>query len=274
MSTPTKQLPDEHIPQIGLGTYQLKNNAAKQSMRAALRAGYKHIDTAEIYDNQEAIGDALNDADTSRDDIFITSKVWRDHFTHEQILTSTDETLRELQTDYLDLLLIHWPKEGADYDAMFRAFKKLVDAGTVKNIGVSNFTTEHLKRVIPVARDAGVSIAVNQVEFHPYLYQDDLLAFCEDNDIQLEAYAPIAKGRVADDTTLGDIADNYDKTPVQVALRWAVQHGVVSIPRSSDHDHIEENIDVFDFELSERDMQRINNLDEGMRLYNPPFAEF
>ena len=270
--TPTRTLPNGHIPQIGLGTYQLQGDDAKQSVHAALQSGYEHIDTAEIYDNQPAIGAAITDED--RDDLFITSKTWRNHYTHEQVLTSTDKTLQELDTAYLDLLLIHWPKDGTDYEAILRAFKKLVDAGTVKNIGVSNFTIKHLKQIIPVADRVGIDIAINQVEFHPYLCQDDLLDFCEANNIQLEAYAPIAKGRVADDETLGEIADNHDKTPVQVALRWALQHDVVAIPRSSSHDHIDENIQVFDFELNEREMQRINNPARGLRLYDPPFSEF
>ena len=266
------ELSNGSIPKIGFGTYQLQGDTCEASVQAALNGGYEHIDTAEIYDNQSEIGEVLSDVD--RDDVFVTSKVWRSHFTFEEVLTSTDQTLRELETEYLDLLLLHWPKDGADYESLFRALGKLVDAETVRNVGVSNFTVNHLKQVLPIAERVGVDIAVNQVEFHPYLYQEELLEFCEEHDVQLEAYAPIAKGEVVGDEELKRIGDNHGKSPVQVALRWALQHDVVAIPRSSNTDHVESNIDVFDFELLEEEMTRINNLDKGMRLYNPPFAEF
>lgn len=267
-----EEISNGSMPSIGLGTYQLRYDTCVDSVEAALDAGYEHIDTAEIYDNQPEIGEVLSDVD--RENVFVTSKVWRSHFTFEQVLTSTDQTLQELQTDYLDLLLLHWPKDGADYESLFRALGELVDAGTVRNVGVSNFTISHLKEVLPIADHVGVDIALNQVEFHPYLYQDELLEFCEEHDVQLEAYAPIAKGDVADDEVLRRIGDDHAKSPVQVALRWALQHGVVAIPRSSNPEHVRSNIDVFDFELSDEEMKRIDNLDEGMRLYHPPFAEF
>lgn len=267
-----KELSTGYIPTVGLGTYQLQGNNCESAVKAALNQGYEHIDTAEIYDNQACIGKALSQ--TNRDKLFVTSKIWRSHFSYEAVLTSTDRTLRELQTDYLDLLLLHWPKRGADYESLFRALKKLVDAGTVRNIGVSNFTIDHLRDVLPVADRVGVDIAVNQVEFHPYLYQEDLLAFCEEHDVQLEGYAPIAKGDVVGDEELSRIGQRYGKSAVQVALRWAIQHGVVVIPRSSSEDHIRSNIDVFNFELSDEEMKRVNNLHRGRRLYDPPFAEF
>lgn len=268
----TRSLPSGDIPSVGLGTYKLQGDVAEQSVATALGAGYDHIDTAEIYGNQPDIGRVIQEYD--RDDLFITSKTWRNHFSHEEVLTSTDQTLQELQTDYLDLLLIHWPDENADYEAMLRALKKLVDAGTVKNVGVSNFTVSHLKTFLPLAEQVGVDIAVNQVEFHPLLYQDDLLSFCQTHGVQLEAYAPLATGRVAESHVLQDIGERHGKTAFHVALRWALQHGAVVIPRSTDPDHIRSNIDVFDFELSSDEVKRINAIDQHERMYNPPFAEF
>lgn len=266
------ELSDGSVPSIGLGTYDLQGRNCKQAVQAALSSGYDHIDTAEIYHNQADIGEVI--ADYEREELFITSKVWRNHHTHKGVLTSTDQTLQELGTEYLDLLLVHWPKSGTDYKAMFRAFKKLVDAGTVRNIGVSNFTISHLKNVLPIAEQVGISIDVNQVEFHPYLYQAELLEFCEEHHVQLEAYAPLANGNVIDEPVLRRVGETYGKSAAQVALRWALEHGTVVIPKSGDKRHIRENQQVHDFSLSDEEMERIDNIGKQTRFYNPPFSEF
>ena len=260
------------IPSIGLGTWQLTGSSLSQAIHSAYHAGYTHIDTAEFYGNEDVIGSSI--VDLPRDSLFITSKVWPDNYSSKDGLRrALSQSLERLNTSYLDLYLLHWPRKGTDYREVFSELKSLVNDGLIKHVGVSNFTVNHLKEILPILNDIGLDIAVNQVEFHPGLYQRELLEFCKDNGILLTAYSPFAHGQLSY-TELESIASSLGVSSFQVALRWLYQHGVVSIPKSADKLHIRANADIFDFSLSEKQMSSIDNLGDSNRVIDPPFAEF
>lgn len=254
------------IPQIGLGTYQMQGDTCTEAVRYALDHGYRHVDTAEFYDNEAAIGDAIED----RDSIFLTSKVWRTNLHHDDVIDACNASLNRLDTEHLDLYLIHWPNESIPMEETFDALEELYEKGKIRAVGVSNFTITHLKEAMG---SSDVPITMNQVEFHPFLYQEELLEFCHDHDIQLTAYAPIARNKVAENEQIQEIAERHGKTPAQVSLRWLLQHGTIAIPKASTEAHIEQNMHVFDFELSDEEMRTLNALPQE-RLIEPGFAEF
>ncbi len=248
------------IPLFGLGTYQSgPGKVTEQAVIWALEAGYHHIDTAMIYRNEESVGAAIKKSGIPRKDIFVTTKLWNsDHDDPESALKAS---LKRLSLDYVDLYLIHWPVQGKRLHA-WSVLEKLQKKGFAKDIGVSNFTISHLKELLGNAK---VVPAVNQVEFSPFLFQEELLEFCEKNKIALEAYSPLTKGEKLGDKTLAAIAKRHKKTPAQVLIRWCLQHDVIVIPKSVRKERILENADVFDFELSEKDMGSLDLLDEGYR---------
>lgn len=260
------------IPQLGFGTYQLRGKECVDAIKTAIEVGYTHIDTAEIYGHEEEVGKAIDAID--REDLFITSKVWRSSLSYRGVMQSCNETLKKLDTDYLDLYLIHWPNKNAPYPEVFEAMFGLMKQGKIKNVGVSNFTINHMKKALKHAKDAGVEISVNQVEFHPFLYQKELLEFCNEHDVVLTAYSPIARGKVLKHPLLQQIGEKYDKTAAQVSLRWGLQKNVVVIPKSGNAERIQENFEVFDFELSSTDMKKIDGIKEENRLIDPNFGEF
>jgi diketogulonate reductase-like aldo/keto reductase len=246
---------DDDVPTIGLGTWKLDGQTCYASVKTALSLGYRHVDTAQAYDNERHVGNAIADSDVDREDVFLTTKVRPDRYEPGDLTASVRDSLRRLDTDYVDLLLLHWPNPLADLDDTLRTMADLVDEDVVRHVGVSNFTKRRLEKAM--ARSP-VPIATNQVQFHPYKPQRDLLKFCQDHDVMLTAYSPLAQGTVLDDDLLWAIGNRYDKTPAQVALRWATQHhGVTAIPRSRSRDHLEENIDVFDFKLDADEIERI-----------------
>lgn len=253
------------IPKIGFGTYKLLGEACSNAVRKALFWDYEHIDTAEIYGNQKAVAEAIKEL--PREKIWITSKVWYDNLKYEDVKKSCEETLKELNTSYLDLFLIHFPNKNIRISETFRALNELKTTGKIRNIGVSNFTIKHLRE----AKVYG-TIFTNQVEFHPYLYQKELLEFCKENNIILTAHTPLARGKVFQDQTLIDIGNKYNKNPGQVALRWLLDKGIIVIPKSSKDNHIKDNHDL-NFELSEDDTKIIDNLPQK-RIVNPDFGEF
>lgn len=260
------------IPQLGIGTWQLTGDTCTKAVKIALEKGYTHIDTAEAYGNETEIGKALNGFDRTK--LFITSKLWMSHYKYGDAVNACDESLRKLNVDYLDLYLMHWPDSSQDMEETMRAMKELHDSNRIKAFGVSNFTVKHLEKAIPIAEKVGIPITVNQVEFHPGLYQEELMNFCKDHQIVLEAYSPLARGKIGENDVLSSMASKYGRTSAQVALRWMLDKGLVVIPKSSSETHIVENMDVFDFTLDDKDSEAIDKLGSDDRLIVPGFAEF
>jgi len=272
MSGPTLSLPGgQPMPALGFGTYQLTGDTARQAVGHALEVGYRHIDTAMMYDNHVAVGRGLAEAGVDRAEIFLVTKIWHDRLRRTDLLADAEQALNELGTDYVDQLLIHWPNSRIPIGETLGAMKELHDAGKTRTIGVSNFTVDHLRQ----ARDAGeVPLAANQVECHPYLAQPELHAFCRQHAIAMVAYRPLGRGEVCDDPVLGEIGRKHGRTAAQVALRWLLQRGLAAIPRSSTPRHIEENWQALGFELDDDDRARIDGLDRNQRQIVPDFAEF
>lgn len=259
------------MPWLGLGVFKVEDgNEVINSVKAAIKNGYRSIDTAAVYDNETGVGigirEGLKEAGISREDLFVTSKVWNSDFGYETTLAAFDTSLKKLGLDYLDLYLIHWPVEGK-YKDTWRALETLYKDGKIKAIGVSNFQIHHLEDLL---KDAEIKPMVNQVECHPLLSQKELLAYCKDKGIQLEAWSPLAQGQLLDHPLLQEIASKYNKSIAQVILRWDLQNGVVTIPKSIKEHRIIENATIFDFELSSDDMERIDSLNKNHRVGPDP----
>ncbi|ENK1244510.1 aldo/keto reductase [Clostridium botulinum] len=258
------------MPWLGFGTYKVEDgNTVISSVKEALKIGYSHIDTASYYGNEEGVGTAIKENGVPREDIFLVSKVWNSDQGYDKTLKSFQDSIKKLGTDYLDLFLIHWPQPLSK--ETWKALEKLYKEGSVKAIGVSNFLVDHLKWLL---EDAEIKPMVNQVEFHPRLIQKDLIEFCRKNSIQLEAWSPLMRGKVFQIELLQDLAKKYDKTISQIVLRWDLQMGVVTIPKSVTPSRIKENADIFDFEISKEDMDRIQQLDKGLRAGSNPNKVF
>lgn len=259
------------MPIIGFGTWQLSPAQARESVKTALETGYRHIDTAKIYGNEEEVGEAVRASTVPREEIFITTKLWNSDQGYDSALKAFTASLDRLDMDYVDLYLIHWPGEDPKKRAdSWRALARIYSQGRAKSVGVSNYTIRHLQELLD---SSDLKPAVNQVEFHPFIYQEqkELLDFCGSEDIVFEAYSPLARGRLNDEV-LKERGRKYGKSTSQVMLRWALQHGTVPLPRSSSVDHIEENFAVFDFKLSEEDMNVIDNIGQAGRTAWDPTA--
>ncbi|WP_042220485.1 aldo/keto reductase [Oceanobacillus manasiensis] len=252
------------MPQLGFGVWQVPDEEATPAVEKAIEVGYRSIDTAKVYANEEGVGKAIANKNVPREELFITTKVWNSDQGYENTLKAFDASLDRLGLDYVDLYLIHWPTpEFDDYVETYKALEKLYKDGRVKAIGVCNFNIEHLQRLLD---ECEVVPAVNQVECHPYLQQAELKAFCDKHNIYLEAWSPLMQGgEVLNNSVVTNIADKYSKTPAQVILRWHLQYNNIVIPKSVTPSRIEENFDVFDFELSEEDMKEIKGLDRNER---------
>ncbi|MGV7114818.1 aldo/keto reductase [Paenibacillus kyungheensis] len=256
-----------NMPWFGLGVWQVEDgNEAIDSVKAALKSGYRAIDTAAAYGNEESVGKAIKESGIARDELFITSKVWNKDQGYESTLAAFEQTMKKLDLDVLDLYLIHWPVAGK-YKDTWRAMEKLYKDGRIRAIGVSNFQTHHLDDLLA---DAEVVPAVNQVEFHPLLTQSELLAYSEEKGIQLEAWSPLARGKLFDNEVIKEIADKYDKEPAQVILRWALDKGVVVITRSVKEKRIASNAEIFDFKLTVEEIDRISALNKNERTGPDP----
>ncbi|MDQ1677991.1 MAG: 2,5-diketo-D-gluconate reductase [Actinomycetota bacterium] len=256
------------IPQLGFGVFQIEPERTKDATVAALEVGYRHIDTAEMYGNEKEVGEAVRASGIDRGEIFVTSKLNNSFHAYDAALGAFDGTLKALDIDYLDLFLVHWPLPGVgDFVETWKAMEKMYESGRVRAIGVSNFQPHHLRRV---AQEATVTPAVNQVEIHPYLANEEVRAYDAEHGIATEAWSPIAQGKVLDDPTIVRIAENLGRTPAQVTLRWHVQRGDIVFPKSVTRERVEENFAIFDFELSGTDMTDITGLDRGERTGPDP----
>jgi len=259
------------MPVIGLGTWQLTGEQCVTSVSEALQMGYRHIDTASGYSNHREVSAGIKASGVKREDIFVTSKVWRESLRYDDLIAECNQTLAELDTDYLDLYLIHWPNKDIPMTETFRALEKVHKDGKVRDIGVSNFTIAH---VVEAIEASSVPISMNQVEYHAHLNQEDLLSECRKRGVLLTAYSPLGRGTVLKDETITSIAAGHGKEPSQVALRWLIQKGIVVIPKASSAEHIRSNFNIFDFELTADEMQQIDNIPVHQRLIDPDFGEF
>lgn len=255
------------MPGFGLGVYKLENgNDVIQSVKAAIKHGYRSIDTASFYDNEEGVGQGIKESGVPRKEIFVTSKVWNDDQGYDNTLKSFATSLKKLDLDYLDLYLIHWPVKGL-YKETWKALEKLYEDGKVRAIGVSNFNIHHLEDILS---DCKVKPVINQVEYHPHLTQVELQAFCQKEDIQLEAWSPLKRGALLEEPTIKGIAEKHNKSAAQVILRWDLQNHVITIPKSVKEHRIIENADIFDFSLTETEMNTINGLNINDRSGKDP----
>lgn len=259
------------MPWFGIGVFKVEEGPELvNAVKTAIKHGYRSVDTAAIYENEEGVGkgiqEGLKEAGISREDLFVTSKVWNADLGYESTIAAYETSLKKLGLEYLDLYLIHWPVEGKYKDA-WRALETLYKEGRVKAIGVSNFQIHHLEELM---KDAEIKPMINQVEYHPRLTQKELKAFCQDNGIQLEAWSPLMQGQLLDNEVLQEIANKHNKSVAQVILRWDLQNGVVTIPKSTKEHRIIENANVFDFELTTEEMEIIDGLNQNLRIGPDP----
>jgi diketogulonate reductase-like aldo/keto reductase len=250
------------IPSIGFGTWMIEDeDTCISAVKKALDVGYRHIDTAQIYGNESFIGQAVKESNIAREDIFLTTKLWNDNQFFDDVVPSFEKSLKNLQTDYVDLFLIHFPVTELRRPA-WRKMEELCKSGAVKSIGVSNYTVKHLKELMA---ESEIKPVVNQVELHVFLQQPELVEYCQENNIILEAYSPLAHGNKLDNVTLTDLAKKYNKTSAQIMLRWCVQKGFVVLPKSVTLSRIEENFEVFNFEINDSDMTKLASLNNNYR---------
>jgi methylglyoxal/glyoxal reductase len=255
------------IPRLGLGVWQSPPGRTTQRVvRYALNIGYRHIDTAYIYGNESDVGKAILESSLQREEVFVTTKLWNtNQVGYDSTIEACKQSLQRLGLTYIDLYLIHWPVHGVNNNSVevWKAMVHLLREGKARTIGVSNFAIDDLKQIL---NDSDVVPAVNQVEFHPFLYQKNLLSFCEKSGIQLEAYSPLTRGKRLNHPTIVDIAKKYDnKSPAQILIRWSLQHNLVVIPKSIHEERILENSQVFDFELRDEDMKFLDSLNENLQ---------
>jgi diketogulonate reductase-like aldo/keto reductase len=254
------------IPRFGLGVWRTPPGVETQnSVRWALETGYRHIDTAKLYGNEEDVGLVIAQSPVKREDVFVTTKVWDTEQGYIPTLRSCEDSLKRLGMDYVDLYLIHWPIPGLRGET-WRAMIKLYESGKCRSIGVSNYTVRHLKELLA---DSPIVPVINQVEFNPFLYRKELMDFCVSQGIVVESYAPLCRGRKLDNPVLGKIATRHQKSAAQVMIRWALQHDLVVIPKSAHQERIQENAAVFDFELTPADMNELDGLNEDYYTVPP-----
>lgn len=254
------------IPQIGLGLWQNKNEReCHDAVISAIASGYRHFDSAQIYDNEHFLGSALSNAysshEVSREDIFITTKLWNDNQFFDDVIPSFEDSLEKLQTDYVDMFLIHFPVTETRRPA-WRRMEEIYTSGKAKSIGVSNYTIKHLQELLD---ECDIKPVVNQVEIHVYLQQQELRDFCAEHDIAVEAYSPLAHGHGLDNPTLSKIGDRYGKSSAQIMIKWCAQNNMIVLPKSISHQRITDNINIYDFELDEQDLQDIASLESDLR---------
>lgn len=256
-----------NMPALGFGTFELKGDVARNMVEYALNIGYRHLDTAQIYDNETEVGQGLSASHIDRSEVFITTKVWVDRFGRDELIASVEQSLRRLATDHVDLLLLHWPVFSEPMEATLEALMQAQDRQLARYIGVSNFTSQQLQQVAKFM-DAS-RLHCNQVEYHPFLGQDSLMQAMRNLGVPMTAYMPLAKGRVVADPTLEEIGERYNKSAAQVALRWLLDQNVAAIPATTRPEHARQNLDVFDFKLDAKDREKIAALPKDVRVCNP-----
>jgi 2,5-diketo-D-gluconate reductase A len=264
MSVPSIELNDGHsIPQLGFGVFQIDPAETAQAVRVALEVGYRHIDTAEMYGNERGVGEAIRASGLDRGEVYVTSKLNNGFHRPDDARQAFERTLGELGFDYVDLFLIHWPLPtlyDGDFVSTWKTLEEFRADGRARSVGVSNFQVEHLERLVA---ETDTVPAANQIELHPYFQNREVRAYDEEHGIATEAWAPIAQGAVLDDPVIEEIAERVDRTPAQVVLRWQIQHGNIVFPKSVTPERIRENFQIFDFELDQADVERIDGLDRG-----------
>ncbi|WP_368298301.1 aldo/keto reductase [Cytobacillus firmus] len=255
------------MPQFGLGVYKVeKGLQIENTVIDAINIGYRLIDTAAFYENEEGVGKAIKESGVPREELFITTKVWNTDQGYDQTLNAFDNSLKKMGLDYIDLYLIHWPVKEK-YLETWKALEKLYKDGKARAIGVSNFQIHHLKDIL---KNSSEKPAVNQVELHPLLSQKELREFCSEHNIKVQAWSPIARGRVLEDSDIKEIAERHNKSAAQIILRWHLQNGIMVIPKSVKKDRLRENADIFDFELTEDEMRQMNALNNNHRFGADP----
>ncbi|MHA6251523.1 aldo/keto reductase [Oceanobacillus sp. CAU 1775] len=255
------------MPGFGLGVYKVEpGQSAVETVSTSLKVGYRLIDTAAFYENEKEVGEAIRNSGIPREEIFVTSKVWNDDQGYESTLEAFERSFENLNLEYIDLYLIHWPVSGKFKDT-WKALEEIYKDGRVRAIGVSNFHKHHLEELM---KDAEIKPAVNQIEYHPHLTQVETLAFCKKNNIQMQAWSPLKKGRILELPVIQQIAKKHDKTAAQVILRWDIQNGVATIPKSTKEHRMIENANIFDFELTDVEMEEINRLHIDSRSGSNP----
>ena len=254
---------DVRMPILGLGVYQSPpGRVTRNAVNLALRVGYRHVDTARIYGNEADVGEAVRESGVPRGDLFVTTKLWNSDQGYDSTLRACEASLKRLGLDYLDLYLVHFPVPDVRKES-WREMETLLKKGRCRAIGVSNFTIRHLEELIT---ESDVIPSVNQVEFHPFLYQRELLKYCQKHGIQVEAYSPLARGERLKHPRISSLAQKYSKTPAQLMIRWGIEHGLVVIPKSTREERIRENSQMFDFDISDDDMRSLDSLNEDLRL--------
>ncbi|MDY6769396.1 MAG: aldo/keto reductase [Candidatus Nanohaloarchaea archaeon] len=257
------------MPAIGLGTWKMRGRECIDAVERAVEMGYRHVDTAQAYENEDAVGNGLANADVDREDVFLTTKVWRTELGRDDVLRTTQESLERLGTDYVDLLLVHWPNEDVPLEETLEAMLALKEEGRVRHIGVSNFTVDLLRQALDVT-DA---IACNQVEMHPFQQQREMVEFCREHDMVLTAYSPLARGNVVENETLQRIGRRHDASAAQVALRWLIQQEpVAGIPKAVPEEYQRENLAALNVELDDEEMQAIFDIKHRSKFVDPGFA--
>lgn len=260
----------DQMPAIGFGTFHVTtDNDAVDIVREALDAGYRLIDSAAMYGNEAEVGQAVKQSGLPREEVFVTTKLWKDDLGYDSAITAYEESVDRLGLDYADLYLIHWPTEDNGRNESWRALVDMQAEGRIPHIGVSNFSVAHLKELKTVS---DVVPEVNQIELHPYIWEEqkEIVEYCQENGIIVQAYSPLLRGGALDDQAVGSIAGLHHKTPAQVLLRWVVQHSAVPLPKTSKRERMQQNIDIFDFELSDEHMQSLDSLTNGQRFAPDP----
>lgn len=260
------------MPLVGYGVFRVpEGEDLAEAVKTAIAKGYRSIDTAQVYRNEESVGRgiraAIEEGLVTREELFITSKVWNDGLSYEETLAAYDSSLEKIGLDYLDLYLVHWPGIDTNYVEVYKALEKIYQDGRVRSIGVSNFHVHHLEKLL---KETTVIPVINQIEFHPHLTQEEVRAYCTDKDIQVEAWSPLMNGALLEEALIQELASKYDKTPAQIVLRYDVQHNVVTIPKTMTATRMVENLDVFDFTLTDGEMAQLDALNDGLRCGPDP----
>lgn len=260
------------MPLVGYGVFRVpEGDDLAEAVKTAIAKGYRSIDTAQVYRNEESVGRGIRAAIVeglvTREELFITSKVWNDGLSYEETLAAYDSSLEKIGLDYLDLYLVHWPGIDQNYIEVYKALEKIYQDGRVRSIGVSNFHVHHLESLL---KETTVVPVINQIEFHPHLTQEEVRAYCQDKGIQVEAWSPLMNGSLLEEALIQELASKYGKTPAQIVLRYDVQHNVVTIPKTMTPARMTENLDVFDFALTEQEMTQLDAMNDGLRCGPDP----